>query len=303
MTDAWTAGPSPSMRLVSLLLPALRNKPIMVSERRTRRNIAQSAGARFAEPPRAYRREFRLAWQRLGPLRALVVEPRGAASARSLVWLHGGGYIHQFEHAHWWLVASLVRELGVRVIAPDYALAPAGTAARAVDEVTAVLEQVTAADGAAPVLAGDSAGGGLALSLALRLRGSAVDPAHLLLVAPWLDVTLRHPEVPAFERRDPSLAATGLRIAGRLWAGALDPANPLVSPAFADDYSGLPPTSLVLGTRDLLYPDARDFQASARAAGIDLASFTASDGFHVFLAASRLPEARAARRWLAGRIA
>ena len=303
MTDAATARPSPSMRAVSLVLPVLRYKPVLLSEERTRQAVADSEGARFAVPPAAYRREFRLGWEQLGPLRALVIEPRvGATSARSLVWLHGGAYFRQFEKAHWWLVASLVRELGVRVIAPDYLLAPVGTAARAVDDVTAAMRAIVARDGAAPVLAGDSAGGGLALSVALRLRDDAAAPVHLALVAPWLDVTLSHPQVPALERLDPSLAAVGARLVGRMWAGDLDPADPLVSPAFAAGYVGLPPTSLLLGTRDLLHADARDFQASAQHDGVDVASFTATGGFHVFPAASRLPEARAARRWLARRL-
>jgi acetyl esterase/lipase len=303
MTDAWTARASPQLRLVSLLLPALRYKGILASEERTRRDIAASAGATPAPPPAAYLREFRVRWERLGPLPAIVVEPgSGAASARSLVWLHGGGYVHQFEHAHWWLVASFVRELRVRVVAPDYALAPGGTAARALEELPEFLRALAERDGGAPVLGGDSAGGGLAVAVALALRGRPEAPAHLLLGAPWLDVTLRHPELPCFERRDPSLAARGLRISGRLWAGDLDPADPRVSPAFARDYRGLPPASLLLGTRDLLYPEGRDFAAAARRDGVDVATFTAADGFHVFAAATRLPEARAARRWLARRL-
>jgi len=291
------------MRAVSLALPALRYKPIMRSEERTRRDIARSTVARPAAPSTANRREFRVRNERFGAIGCLVIEPRsGPASARSLIWLHGGGFIHRFERAHWWLTTSLVRELGMRVIAPDYPLAPLGTASTALEQLADVLEAVAATDDAAPVLGGDSAGGGLALSLTLVTPGR-LRPAHLVLVAPWLDVTLAHPEVPLFEARDPSLAALGLRIAGRLWAGDLGPRDPRVSPAFAEDYSVLPATSLIVGTRDLLYPDARDFAASARAQGADIATFTASDGFHVFPAASRLPEARAARRWLAQRLA
>lgn len=303
MTDAWTAGPSLPMRAVTFALPVLRYKPIMRREERARRDIARSAGGRPARPSTANRREFRLRNERFGALDCLVIEPRpGPASDRSLIWLHGGAFVHQFERAHWWLATSLVRELGVRVVAPDYLLAPRGTASRALEQVTEALKAVAATDGAAPVLGGDSAGGGLAASLALTASG-ALRPSHLVLVAPWLDVTLSHPEVPLLEPRDPSLAVVGLRLAGRLWAGELDPRDPRVSPAFAADYSALPATSLIAGTRDLLYPDARDFAASARAQGVDIGTFTASDGFHVFPAASRLPESRAARRWLAERLA
>lgn len=304
MTDAWTARPSLALRFVSLLLPVLRARFTLVSETRSRRDIAASAGAVFAEPPRSYRREFGLRRERFGPLEALVMEPRSAAaSVRSLIWVHGGGYVHQFETAHWWLAASLVRTLGVRLIAPDYRLAPGGVAAQGLADVTAFVHAVGERDGASPVLGGDSAGGGLAVAAALRLRGEPMLPAHLILAAPWFDLTLSHPEIPAIERRDPSLACVGLRIAGRLWAGEDDPRDPAVSPAFADDYSALPATSLVLGTRDILYPDARDFAASARGDGVDIATFTAADAFHVFPAASRLPEARAARAWLAERLA
>lgn len=304
MTDVWTARASVEMRAVTALLPALRDKGMLRSARRSTRNLWLSEGKPPAIPPARYRRRFRIRRAQFGPLRAAVIEPPGGgASARSLVWVHGGGYVHQVETAHWWLMASLVRELGWRVVAPDYLLAPGGTAARAVTDVCAAVRAIAEHDGAPPILAGDSAGGGLALVVARALRGDEAAPAHLLLVAPWLDVTLRHPEVPVFERRDPSLAATGMRIAGRVWAGELDPADPLVSPAFASSFAGLPPTSMIVGTRDLLYPDARDFAASARADGVDVATFTPADGFHIFLAASHLPEARAARAWLAGRLA
>jgi acetyl esterase/lipase len=304
MTDAWTARSSLSMRFVALLLPVLRARFTLVSEVRSRRDIAASEGAVFAEPAASYRREFRLRRERFGPLDALVIEPHTAvASVRSLIWVHGGGYVHQFETAHWWLAASLVRALGARLIAPDYRLAPGGEAAQGLGDVSEFVRAVAAHDRAAPVLGGDSAGGGLAVSVALALRGDPARPVHLVLAAPWLDLTLSHPEIPAIERRDPSLACVGLRIAGQLWAGAGGARDPVASPAFAEDYSGLPPTSLVLGTRDILYPDARDFAASVRRCDVDVATFTAADAFHVFLAATRLPEARAARRWLMERLA
>jgi acetyl esterase/lipase len=232
-----------------------------------------------------------------------VIEPRGITLApRPLVYVHGGGYVHQFETAHWWLTSALAPDLGVRIYAVDYVLAPTGTAADGVADVAAAVTALAEREGISPIVAGDSAGGGLALAAAARLRGASSAPAHLALFAPWLDAGLRSPEARALERRDPSLALPGLRIAGRLWAGELGVDHPDVSPLFSEP-AGLPPTSLVVGTRDLLYPDARDFAASARSAGVDVATFTAADAFHVFPAATWLPESASARVWLKQRLA
>ncbi|GAA4162522.1 alpha/beta hydrolase fold domain-containing protein [Gryllotalpicola daejeonensis] len=274
----------------------------MVSEPRSRADVAASTGKPFAAPPRSSRRTLSISSERLGPVRATVIEPRdGVRASRPLVYVHGGGYVHQFETAHWWLTGALARDLGVRIYAVDYTLAPSGTAATGVAEVTAAVQAVAERHGMAPIVAGDSAGGGLALAVAGRLRDTPAAPAHLLLFAPWLDVAVRNPEARALDRRDPSLALPGLLVGGELWAGDLGPDHPEVSPLFADP-TGLPATSLVVGTRDMLYPDARDFAASARAAGVDLATFTASDAFHVFVAATWLPESISARVWVKQRL-
>jgi acetyl esterase/lipase len=303
MTDAATARPSALLRLTSLALPVLRYKHTMLSEVRTRAEITASDGKEFAAPPRRAASRLALSEAMLGGLRTMILEPRGPRpAARPLVFLHGGGFVHQFETAHWWLTTALAHDLRVRIYAPDYLLLPRGTAKQTVAAVAGVVRDVARLAGAAPILAGDSAGGGLAVAVAARLRGTPDAPAHLALFAPWLDLALRHPEIPALERRDPSLAATGLRIAGELWAGALGVDHPDASPALADP-AGLPPISLVAGTRDILYPDARDFAARARAAGVDVAAFTAADAFHVFVAATGLPESAAARVWLTERLA
>jgi acetyl esterase/lipase len=190
----------------------------------------------------------------------------------------------------------------VRIYAVDYTLAPSGTAATGVDEVAGAVRAASERHGLTPIVAGDSAGGGLAVAVACRLRGTPAAPAHLALFSPWLDVAVRNPEARALDRRDPSLALPGLLVGGELWAGELGADDPSVSPLFADP-TGLPPISLVVGTRDMLYPDAREFAASARSQGVDIATFTASDAFHVFPAATWLPESISSRVWLKQRLA
>ena len=103
------------------------------------------------------------------------------------------------------------------------------------------------------VLAGDSAGGGFALAVAgtLRDRGGP-QPTHLLLHAPWVDLTTSTPETEAFALRDSWLFLGKLRAYALWWAGSVDElGRPEVSPALGD-LAGLPPALVFCGTRDTL---------------------------------------------------
>jgi acetyl esterase/lipase len=147
------------------------------------------------------------------------------------------------------------------------------------------------------VLAGDSAGGGyaLALALALRDRGGA-EPTHLLLHAPWVDLTTSTPDTAVVSARDPWLFLGKLHAYAEWWAGsAEDLSRPEVSPALAD-LAGLPPALMFCGTRDTLVPGCRLLADRAAAAGWDLTYLEAPDLIHVFPLLPFIPEARRAWR-------
>lgn len=151
------------------------------------------------------------------------------------------------------------------------------------------------------MVAGDSAGAGLATGLALA---TGIALAGLLLISPWLDVTMTNPAIRALEDRDVMLGVPGLRYWGRAWAGewALD--DPRVSPIHGD-LGTLPPTRIYQGGRDVFLADARRCAVLAEKAGGDVALEEFPDGFHVFPGATFTPEAhrvfadmgRATRRW------
>src|SRR6185295_17054509 len=105
---------------------------------------------------------------------------------------------------------------------------------------------------------GDSAGGGLALAYAISsIRRGRPVPAGMVLIAPWLDATLSNPEIAAVEALDPWLARPGLVAAGRAWAMGDHPERWEVSPIYAgdEDLARLPPTTVFIGTHDILHPD------------------------------------------------
>src|SRR4051794_10795888 len=119
---------------------------------------------------------------------------RGTGATRTIVYVHGGGFVGPIDPFQVRYAARLATELGARVVVPDYPLTPGHTWRDAhgpiVDLVTRLLK-----DCKDVTLAGDSAGGGLALAVALTLRDrGGSQPSHLLLISPWVDLTISTPE-------------------------------------------------------------------------------------------------------------
>jgi acetyl esterase/lipase len=209
------------------------------------------------------------------------VRPSGSSPGTTIVYLHGGGYVSEITGWHWRLIRQLVREVPARVVAPIYPLAPRATADRVVPEASRLLGEVVEESGPV-VLAGDSAGGGMAVaaSCLLRDRGAA-QPSRLVLISPFLDVTMTDERQLALAPKDKMLRRPGLREAGRLYAGSLDLDDPLVSPIYGD-LRGLPPVSVFTGTHDLLDPDSRRLAELAREAGVPLELHEVRGAPHAF---------------------
>ncbi|WP_254699019.1 alpha/beta hydrolase fold domain-containing protein [Rhodococcus sp. SGAir0479] len=229
-----------------------------------------------------------------------TVAPRGAAPTARVLYLHGGAYIREITRHHWKLVGQLATA-GAAVTVPIYPLAPRGTASHVVAGSADLAERVAKHDEPL-VLAGDSAGGGLALAvaLALRDRGTA-SPAHTALISPWLDATGSHPEILEIAPRDPWLHPGGLTVAADAYRGELDREHPWVSP-LSGDPAGLGPITLFTGTRDILNVDARRFRPLAAAAGVSLDFHEAQEMIHVYPLLP-IPEGKKARTVLCGLLA
>lgn len=152
------------------------------------------------------------------------------------------------------------------------------------------------------MVAGDSAGGGLALAVTLALRDRGSDaPAHTALISPWLDATGSHPEIFEMAPRDPWLHPGGLTVAADAYRGELDREHPWVSP-LNGDLAGLGPITLFTGTRDILNVDARRFRPLASAAGVSLDFHEAAEMIHVYPLLP-IPEGKKARTVLCGLLA
>jgi acetyl esterase/lipase len=147
------------------------------------------------------------------------------------VYLHGGAYTSDITKQHWAMVGALADE-GVQIEVPLYGLTPQHTYREAYPLVIEVYGQMLERLPAAAVtLAGDSAGAGLALGIAQELPAAGLpQPRRIVLISPWLDLTLSQPAVQALARHDPWLSPAGLVEMGHAWAGGDDPADPRLSP-------------------------------------------------------------------------
>ncbi|PRH81670.1 alpha/beta hydrolase fold domain-containing protein [Arenimonas caeni] len=213
-----------------------------------------------------------------------------AVRAGSVLYLHGGGYTTGSPRTHRALAAWLARQCGVPVHVPDYRLAPECPFPAALDDALAVYRELAARGPV--VVAGDSAGGGLALALALELRKQELPaPAALVLLAPLGDLREETALVPP--KGEAMLSPGWARANHRAYAGD-NLANPKVSPLLAD-LRGLPPTLVQFGSDDLLRPQSEALVETLRAEGVEVVRDFNEGLWHVFqLHAGQLAAADAA---------
>jgi triacylglycerol lipase len=228
------------------------------------------------------------------PVWTLSADHETGESRGAVIGVHGGGYTSEVVRLHWAFYASVVRETGCDVIVPIYPLAPHGTAATVVPIVADLIAEQVQSRGADRVgVQGDSAGAGLALAAVQELvrRGAEV-PARMVLISPWLDATVSDPRSRSVH--DPMLNVDGLAEAGRLWAGALQPSDPLASPIHGS-LKGLPDTWVYSGSLDILFPDSLRLRERAEAENVDIHFDLRKGLVHVWPAISFIPEAKEVR--------
>ena len=290
----------PSRALPGLLRLVGANRAFVSAERATQHVEQVSLRPRAYGPPRLLRRDVSLSVDdRLGwPVYTLT--PRHREARGAVVYVHGGGWVNQVAVQHWRLAAQVAAEAGTAVSLPIYPLVPFGTAEQVVAAVVELVLRSPAGAGSTS-LAGDSAGGQIALSAAVSLRHEhQLTVPRTVLIAPSLDLTLANPEIDAVQPSDPWLGREGSRVFIEHWRGDLPVTDPRVSPLNAD-LDGLGPMTVFSGTHDILNPDTRLLVDKARAAGVDVEYHERPGLVHVYpLTPTR--EGRDARRLVVERL-
>ena len=226
----------------------------------------------------------------LGGVPVIFVEIAETEPNGVIFHLHGGGFALGSATSSVGFASDLARKAGMSAVTVDYRLAPEHPYPAALQDVTAAYEALLEHEGAGAqiVVSGESAGGTLALELliAARQRGLAM-PAAAALFSPMTDLTATGDSFTTKADVDPNITAAAIKTRANDYLGGtgIDPADPLVSPIFAD-LTGLPPLLVQAGSHEVLLDDATRLATRAAANNVAVILDITPDVAHVFQAFS-----------------
>lgn len=211
---------------------------------------------------------------RLAGVRVVVARPEVRMPGRIVIFLHGGGFVLMSPETHRNFAGHIAKSCRAEVLMPAYSLAPEYPFPKAIDETVHFINSVTESDefsGKSIALAGDSAGGGLALSATMKMRDEdARLPHYLILLCPWLDLALESQSVIDNKKNAIILKRHKLEQFAALYTGGgIHLEHPYVSPIYGE-LAGLPPIYIQGAEFDLLLDDATRLQTKARQEGTQL---------------------------------
>ncbi|MCG8695147.1 MAG: alpha/beta hydrolase [Minwuiales bacterium] len=230
-----------------------------------------------------------------GGVPAEFISAPGANPDRSILYLHGGGYVIGSIATHRRLAYDVSEAAGARVLLIDYRLAPEHPFPAAVDDAVAAYKWLMA-NGATPektAIAGDSAGGGLTVAALVALRDAGEPlPAMGYCISPWTDMEGSGESMRTKADVDPLIQPEALTWFANHYLNGADPTSPLATQLNAD-LAGLPPLLIQVGTAEVLLDDSTRLEARAKAAGVDVTLEAWDDMIHVWhLFAPMLSEGR-----------
>ncbi|MFO0572047.1 MAG: alpha/beta hydrolase [Polyangiaceae bacterium] len=275
------------LRMLPRELPTRDNVPLM----RTLLDAAAGRSPRGTEVEEVDAAGVPAEWVRCGE-----VDPD-----RRLLYLHGGAYVTGSRVSHRALAARISRAARVTVLLIDYRLAPEHPHPAALEDAVAALGFMLETGPLGPArarrsfVAGDSAGGGLALATLLSARDAELPlPDAAIALSPWTDLAMTGDSFMSRAGVDPMITPSFMHPCAALYLDATDARHPLASPLYGD-LGNLPPLLLHVGDEEVLLDDTRRFAERARAAGVEVTAEVWPEMFHVFHAfAGMLPEGREA---------
>ncbi|AZM39626.1 alpha/beta hydrolase [Acinetobacter baumannii] len=249
----------------SLLKAAIRTPSQFNLAPNTLRPLLDQLCRLFPQNPTVQIRPLRLAGVRGEEIKAQV-------SATQLIFhIHGGAFFLGSLNTHRALMTDIAARTQMQVVHVDYPLAPEHAFPEAIDAIFDVY-QALLVQGIQPkdiIISGDSCGANLALALCLRLKAQPdLMPSGLILMSPYLDLTLTSESLRFNQKHDALLSIEALQAGiNHYLKDGVQADDPRVSPLF-DDLKGLPPTLVQVGSKEILLDDSKRFREKAEKAGV-----------------------------------
>jgi acetyl esterase/lipase len=269
----------------------------MKSLQQTQAKTPQEMRAVFESMAAPAERDIKCEPVNAGGVSAEWISAPGGAADRAVLYLHGGGYVLGSIKTHRDLMGRLSRVANARVLGLDYRLAPEHPFPAAVDDSVAAYRWMLAQDlnPARIAVAGDSAGGGLAVATLVAIRDAKLPvPAAGVCLSPWIDMEGIGESMKTRAQADPVVQRDALVQMATAYLGGQNVRSPLAAPLYAD-LKGLPPLLIQVGDAETLLDDSNRLAERARAAGVPVKLEVWPEMIHVWqLFASFLPEGQEA---------
>lgn len=223
---------------------------------------AKPSGASI--PPKKIQEDFEIHSFEEDSNQVWSIKSKSGSSKKLILYLHGGGYSKGFQDRHWKFISKLAERTGFEVWAPDYPLSVTNSAEDVFKFLVPVYQKLLGKyEPENIVLMGDSAGGGMALALAELLGQKNIElPSQLLLLSPWLDITLSNPQIEKYEEVDLILDRKVLQALGTRYIGNYENTHFLVSPIYGQ-IKRLPAITVFVASDEIFLPDCRKLKVRA----------------------------------------
>ena len=223
----------------------------------------------------------------IGSVPVEILEPEVAAAKRVILYAHGGSFINGSCKAARNFCASFAHECACKLFLPEYRRAPEYPFPAGLEDIFVTYRGILkkyAFSPASVVIAGDEAGAALATALVHYLRQKKLpQPAALVLISPWLDVSCSNEEIHTLQKSDKFLLQESLQAAAGRYTSPDNFHNPLVSPLYGS-FENFPPVFIQCGGQEILSADAKMLAQKIEAAGNQVQLDVWPDMWHLFQA-------------------
>jgi epsilon-lactone hydrolase len=250
----------------------------------------------YAEPPKKIVDVCLVEKRQVHDRNVFTLIPKEKKVQKHILYLHGGAYVQNFAKPHWHFLVYLLSRTDCAITAPDYPLAPTNTYRQSFAMVETIYKELISTINLDNfILMGDSAGGGFALALAQKMLMEGIgQPSRIILLSPWLDISLSNPLIGPLDILDPFLGIEGLKLAAQAYAGDTSLDHYQLSP-INGPLEGLGKISLFVGTKEILLADSRKLKDLMEDKKIRMNYYEYKDMVHVWMFLN-LPESKEARQ-------